>query len=294
MNFHPTKKKKTNKLKITGGIVFLVLFLEIIAPRTTSKFFITLFAPLWRVEQSIQSSGFFHSRTSLETENAQLKTEIETRAASDASISYLEKENAELKTLLGRPSIKNATLATVLSKPPFTAYDTLILDIGLDQHIDPGALVYVPNTLILASGTSTTSEGTSSNVSATSTEIHIPKIAIGTVSDVFSSTARVELFSTPGKKYDVEVGNKHIKESATARGGGIFEIIIPRDAGIAVGDAITIPSIEPIMFGSVGSIISDPARAYATVLFTLPVNPFELHFVLVGGQVPTSSKGTIK
>jgi hypothetical protein len=50
------------------------------------------------------------------------------------------------------------------------------------------------------------------------------------------------------------------------------------------------PNIETIVFGQVGTIVSDPARAYSTILFNLPINPLELHNVLV--QLPNTD-GTI-
>ncbi len=287
MNFQPTKKARHSKLKIFTILVVCIILLSAIMPKTMSSFFMAIFSPFWKIEQSVQTSGFFHSRAGLYTENTQLKSELDAIRGDAATIGYLENENNELKALLGRPQVRNAVLATILSSPPFSPYDTVVIDAGKSEGVAIGSLIYVPDMITIA-GTSanetSTSTGATSSSTSTQTELKIPKISIGKVTDIFSHTSRVELYSSAGQKFQVEIGKNHVKAEATGRGGGSFEIIIPRDADVHVGDAIIIPSIETIVFGQVGTIVSDPARAYSTVLFNLPVNPFQLHSVLV--QLP--------
>jgi cell shape-determining protein MreC len=283
MNFHPTKKSRHNKLKIFGVILACIILLYAIMPNILSGFFTTLLTPFWKVEQSVQMSGFFHSRSALFDENQQLKEKLAALETDAKTIEYLQNENVGLKALLGRPMPKNSILATVLSKPPFSSYDSIILDVGSVEGIAIGSLVYAPD-ILTQNATSTIAANSSASSSATTTESHIPKISIGKVTEVFAHTSRVSLYSSSGQKFAIEIGKNHIKAEATARGGGSFEVIIPRDADVHIGDAIVIPDIDTIIFGIVGTIVSDPARAYSTILFNEPINPFEIHNVLVQTQ----------
>ncbi len=211
--------------------------------------------------------------------------------------------------MLGRSTaltLQNSVVAAVLSKPPFSAYDSLIVDAGSNQGAQVGDKVYalanpvvystsadLPSSASTTVVTSSVSASTSQKKSATATasvpatstvqsgtaanpQIEIP---IGQVALTFGDTSIVTLFSSPGQKYPVEIGSYHIAATALATGAGMFEAMVPNNSNIAVGDPVIVPSIQTGVFASVVSVVSDPARPYSLVIFQSPVNPFSLYFV---------------
>jgi cell shape-determining protein MreC len=106
-------------------------------------------------------------------------------------------------------------------------------------------------------------------------------VLVGKVSSVAGQTSKVTLFSSPGVKYDVEVGSQHFPAIATGRGGGQYQAQLPRDMAIAAGDFVSSPSISAKPFGIVDSVLSDPAEPFLTILFASPVNIYQLRWVLV-------------
>jgi cell shape-determining protein MreC len=132
----------------------------------------------------------------------------------------------------------------------------MIVDVGSQQDIVAGSVVYA-----------------------------LGGVPIGTVTEIHDTFSKVSLFSYAGQKFDVILGKKNIAATATARGGGIFEITLPRDTEIAEGDPVSIPSIIPGVFGTVASIILVPSQAFSTILFTMPVNIHELRWVEIESHV---------
>ena len=65
------------------------------------------------------------------------------------------------------------------------------------------------------------------------------------------------------------------------RGGGNFEMILPRDFILERGSVVTLPGIFPYVVAIVDTIISDPRDSFAKILLTSPINIQELKFVEV-------------
>ena len=250
------------------GVIVVLLFFALVAPRALSGFFSTIFSPLWRVAASSYSA-----------ENSALRQQLEAQSSDVAALALLEQENADLKSMLGRTVLKNTVLAVVLKKPPFSAYDEIVIDIGADHGLVVGNTVYaVSSPSAGVPVVASTSVQVSASSSPVSSNVRVP---IGLVAEVDSTTSKVNLFSSPGNKYVVEIGKNHLAETATGRGAGTFDVVLPREAKISIGDLVVIPSIEPLVFATVSDIESNPAQPYATVLFQSPLNPFALHWVEV-------------
>lgn len=234
-----------------SSIVFVTTAIIFFAPHFFPAVFTTFARPFWRAEFSIQS-GSLKTPEQLLLQNEELKRQLEDASVRLATIQAIESENAELKTLMGRASTTPYILAAVLVRPPISAYDDLIIDAGRDHGFSTTSLVY-----------------TSGN------------IPIGKVSDVFDQTSKVILFSSIGQKFDVMIGPSHAPAVAIGRGGGQFQAEIPRGSHIVQGDTVTVSSLNGKPFGTVTSLISDPAQIFETVLFAPPVNIFNLRWVLV-------------
>ena len=191
-----------------------------------------------------------------------------------ALIVSLQTENDYLRSLLGKtPVNSDMILSSVIERPPRTPFDSLILDIGDDQDIAEGDMVF--------------SDG---------------MYAIGIISSVSKHTSTVTLFSSSGQKIDALInspieGSKDIANSTTTknikdkdylnsvtvegRGGGNFYMKLPKNIKVKIGDPIVWPSSETIVLGSIEVIDSSEGDAYSQVYFKSPINMNSLRYVQI-------------
>ncbi|MEK7463570.1 MAG: rod shape-determining protein MreC [Patescibacteria group bacterium] len=220
-------------IKIVSTIILVLVVLNMFVPTLLSSFFAWIARPFWSIEKGITDSAAF------------ISPELQ-----NATIIELQKENADLKKLFDARVSSSSVVAYILKKPPFSAYDTFIIDAGLDAGIKNGAKVYVMGGVI-----------------------------IGEIIDAASMISKVKLYSSYGEKYEVYIGSDNIQATATGRGGGSFEAVLPRDVKIQEGDTVTIPHLTTTVFGIVKKVIADPARAFSTILFSQPINIYEQKWV---------------
>ena len=216
----------------------------------------TAATPLWKAGQWVENTtspflGYFSSRRGLYIENKDLKQQVAVLNAKLSDRSLVREENSELKKMLGRDDQEKRVLGIVLVKPNQTPYDTLILDIGGNRDVAVGDKVFLESVLL------------------------------GEVTDVYPVSSKVKLYSTPDEKKTVSVGKDAISAEATGLGGGNFEVLLPRDSNVHVGDYVSIPGIQPALLGVVGRIETDSIDAFDRVYFKSEVNPFSLRFVEV-------------
>jgi len=74
---------------------------------------------------------------------------------------------------------------------------------------------------------------------------------------------------------------RNIFMQVVGRGGGNFEIILPRDLIVQKGTEVVLPGIKPFVLGIVKSFISDPRDSFQKALLVSPVNIQEIKFVEV-------------
>ncbi|MFA6094736.1 MAG: rod shape-determining protein MreC [Candidatus Paceibacterota bacterium] len=260
MNYHlQSRKKPKGKGVVAFAIVIiflgLVLFLRWMFPHMWGSLFGLLVTPVQKSENEIAASspfifGYFQSKTALVTENLQLKHDAEMGKLSSLAFDAVYRENMELKEMLGRKSSSHVVLGAVLARPPQTLYDTILLDVGSDDGIALGQKVFVGSTTV-----------------------------VGKITEVRTHQAIALLASAPGEKVEVLIGKKDISATAEGKGGGNFEIKIPKDVLVTKGDAITIPSISVGVYGVVEDIITKPADSFQYLLFKSPVNVRSVRFV---------------
>ena len=268
MSYLQDKKVQRNKIfKITlGVVVFLILFYFRVSifnglSYISQGFFRPILVIGNNVGEKFKSVGlYFVSKNSLFSENEKLKTQISESAADRANYASVVAENASLKETLGRKDIKaNMILAAILSKPNQSLYDTLTIDAGTAQRIKTGNTVFA-----------------------------FGNIPIGRVDSVYENLSKVILFSNAGEKTQgvvthAEAGQagKDTFVEVVGRGGGNFEMILPRDLTLVKGDQVVLPGISPYVLAVVQTIISDPRDPFTKALLVSPVNIQELKFVEV-------------
>lgn len=241
-------------LYILAIFLFIVFVIHTLFPSFLTGVFSALAYPVYKGEQALVAdvSKIIVSKEELVKENEDLKRRISELENQYLALPMLTAENAELKELLGRSINRTTILARVLVKPPVSLYDTLVIDIGGTNGIKVGDKVYADGDIL-----------------------------IGVISEVSGFTAKAKLYSSPGEKYDVQIGDQKVTTAATGRGNGTFEITLPRELEVKEGDPVTIPSIKPTIFGTVTSVSNDPVRAFQQVIFSTPVNMQALSWVLI-------------
>lgn len=228
-------KKISLPIKIVFIFIIILLILHFTLPQLLSSAIMIIVKPFWNLNRGLEPDI---NMLLPETQNI--------------IISQLKKENIELKDMLGRKESRNLLIAYILKKPPFSAYDSFVLDVGTKDGVSIGDKVY-------ASG----------------------NILIGDIAEVSYSSSKARLYSSYGTEYEIFIGEKNIQTKAIGRGGGTFEAVIPRDTKISEGDTISIPDISNSVFGVVGNIIADPTHVFSTVVFSQPINIYEQKWVLI-------------
>ena len=177
-----------------------------------------------------------------------------------ADYQIIVRENESLKEILSRqPEDKKFILAAVLAKPGVSPYDTLLLDLGAKD----GAII---GNLVFAEG----------------------DIPIGRLTSVTSDTAKAILFSSTRERTPVIVpsssipaGESNLFLEIIGRGGGNFEMILPRDFTLVRGDRVVLPGLRSYAVAIVETILSDPRDSFKKALLRSPVNIQDLKFVEV-------------
>lgn len=261
MSYLLDRKKKNRKIR---NVFFVVLILVILFYfrasifKGFSYFTSSTLKPVLVVSNNIGAKFdnlniYFNSKKALVTENENLKNEKNELSARITNFEILQKENDLLKESLDRSKGKNdVVLSTILVKPFLSLFDNLILDIGEDKGLETGDLV-------LAYG----------------------NIPIGRIAEVYSKSSKVILFSSNQEKTTGIIAGKNIYMDLIGRGGGNFEMILPRDLVLEKGTEIFLPDINSYVLAKVVTIISDPRDSYQKAILVSPVNIQELKFVEV-------------
>ena len=194
-----------------------------------------------------------HTKTkkSLLDENKSLKDRVQELELKMLNHSLVEEENELLRTLLGRVrDLESGVMARILKRPAESPYDTLIIDAGFQREIKEGMLVYAHG-----------------------------EVLIGTVLDVYAKTSKVKLFSSPGTRVPIRVGD--VSGTAEGMGGGNFTVELPQSIAVEEGGVITKDDAPQVPLGVVESINLNEIESLQTLLFTLPVNFYVLNEVFV-------------
>ena len=261
MSYLLDKKIKRNKYfryVIFVVVLFILIYFRSPIFRGLSYVASIIFHPVLTLGNNIgeklsNTGAYFYSKNVLLLENEDLKSKLNEQEVRMANYNSTLDENLKTKEILGRKDTKaNMILASILSKPNQSPYDTLIIDVGAKDEILFGQRVFA-----------------------------LGNIPIGRIAEVDVNSAKVILYSNPGEKTEVVVTGKDTFMQIIGRGGGNFEMILPRDFVLEKGMETVLPGITPYTVGIVQTIISDPRDAFQKALLASPVNIQELKFVEV-------------
>ena len=243
---------------VLAALVFGATLLFGIYNATISRTFApvahSIFLPMVRVAESFQHTALLLYATVADTsqlleENQALKERVASLQPIELERDLLLEQNALLKENANAPQSRKRLHATVLSVPGRSPYDTFLVDAGADQGISRDRLVFAAGSII------------------------------GRVAEVYGTTALVKLLSSPGEEYEVRIGASKIPAKALGRGGGNFEVTLPRGADVKEGDPISIPSVSSVSFGVVEKVGLGSSGTFQKILFKNPFNLYEVTLV---------------
>lgn len=261
MSYLLDKKEKRKKfLNIAFGVViFIFLFyFRLSIFNGFSYISQTIFRPILSAGNSVgekfgNSISYFLSKNSLYVENQNLQSQIKEEEVRMANYDSIVAENASLKEILGRKNEKTAMiLAAILSKPNKSIYDTLLIDAGIKEGVKVGDTVFA-----------------------------LGDVPVGRVDIVYDNSSKVVLFSNSGETTQATISNKNVFMDLVGRGGGNFEMILPRDFVLQKGDQALMPGSNAYVLAIAETVISDPRDPFTKALLRSPVNIQELKFVEV-------------
>lgn len=257
-----SQSKKINKkyfVVVLAGLAVLFLFFYFLGgfPPTFAKrglFFISrpLISLKSKVSDALESNVvLFQRKKELMAENEFLKQRINELEISGEFSKFFEEENIELKESLSFFKERELMISSILLRPGYGIYNSLIIDSGSNDGAEKGmpALAF-------------------------------KDVFLGHVFDVTSDTSKVKLVSFPGEETNVFIGNK-ISAIAVGRGGENLEIILPHDVDIRKGDIVTTLDTNPLYMGKVSEIERDLANPFQRIVFRLPVNIQELRYIFL-------------
>lgn len=250
---HDEQKKKQRR-KLLGVVLLVSLLLLLLrgpVANTLGGFFALLGRPFWfiRDELSIKYESVataLSTKARLEAENKHLKDVLDEVSLEAYSRDQLKEENDNLKAMLNRGSEYTYTLSRILSAPPVSPYDTLLIDSGSDQGVTIGMQAL--------------SQG---------------DFKVGEVTRVWGRTALVSLYSTPNTQLSVTVGSSSIPTVAWGLGGGNLRVILPRGVAVKVGDLVSIPTLGAEYAGTVDAIDRPEGSSLEAIYIRLPFDVYK-------------------
>ena len=255
------KSKPKNEHKKTLVIIVIVAVtifsFSFFAPNFSRGLFYKIARPLW-LGQSIVTApfrgigNFFSFKNNLIKKNLELESENASLKLKEIDYDILLKENQELKLEIGRRSVKNLVYSRVLSKPPKSPYDTFVIDVGSSQGVLQANRVYLSDNVI-----------------------------IGVVTTVTPNTSLVQLFSSGNNKQEAILSRTGASFELVGKGGGNFQIELPKDADVLWGDTFLYPGINSSVMGSVYYIDANSQSSFKTAYVRTPGNVFQTKSVFV-------------
>jgi cell shape-determining protein MreC len=265
MSFRRDREQKKQRQRLVAtlalaGIILLIFIVIGSKPLVSTGYRVA--TPFWQLKHqfrdrlSVATEVATRSKKDLIAEIEQLELEAEANRIALLGAEVARRENEQFREALGYVWEDESWLvAGILVRPPQTPYDILVLDVGSDDGVIRGQLVFASSGVVL-----------------------------GVVEEVFPRQAVVLLLSTPQVKTTVVLEKAGIGVTATGRGGGAYQLNVPREIDVVVGDLVVLPGRQTEIIGTVQDIIFDPRDPYQTVLVSAPTNFYQERFVYVSDR----------
>ncbi len=254
-----SKPEHKQRGKIISVIVLFCLLISFnyLFPNFIRTTFLTISRPLWIIRGVISNplsniKDYFVSKDSLIVENISLKEDITNLRLKEIDYEVLSKEFEDLKNQLNRKENLSRIVSRVLSKPPISPYDTLIIDVGSSDGIFIGNRVYLSDNIV-----------------------------IGLVKNVTPHTSLVELFSNGDREQEVTLSRTGTSFVLKGLGGANLELEVPKDTDIVLGDIFLYPKFTPAVIGSVYYIDANSQSSFKKIYVRVSGNVFSAKYVFI-------------
>jgi len=198
-------------------------------------------------------SPFIINKKTLFNENKELSARLGEANAKLWTARLLEEENRSLKNLLGRNNVNEERIVgAVLVSSNKNPYGTFIVDIGAKQGASEGDIIF-----------------------------SFERIAIGEITLVSNNHSTAILYSAPNKKTNARLETSHVPVFLVGRGGGDFEIQLPKDILVLKGEAVIFGGLDSIILGIVKEIDFKPSDSTQTIYVSSPVNVHTLDKIFI-------------
>jgi cell shape-determining protein MreC len=237
----PRRKQRSPLWLVWLGLVVVLVAGVVVFRQPAGELFWRAVAPAAHLRAALGSS-----------EAEQLRGELAAAQAKLADRDALYKETIELKALLGRTDEAGArTLAGVILRPPWTPYDTLVIDAGAAHGVVEGALVSAGGQAL-----------------------------VGRVVEVYANQSRVELFSAPGSNHQAML-NGTVPVAVEGQGGASMQALVPAGTVVAVGDEVLFPGLAGGLVATVSAVDAEAGESFIVIYMQLAANPAHLRYVEV-------------
>lgn len=253
-------KSRQNK-KFVVGLFLISLFFLAVLSGSGRNFVVSLgvavFQPFLNfgnsiVNQADNSSYLLRGKEALSKENLFLKDKLAEMEAKFLAYEIFEKENKELKEILSWPNKNEFLAARVISRPPKSPYDILVVDAGSERGIKNGMQVWAYDNIL-----------------------------IGYIFEVFVNSSKIKLASFPGDEISAVLFSSNSQIIATGRGNGNFEIKIPKSIEVNAGEKVVTFGSNSMLLGIIDKIEINPSDPFQRLYFRFPFNLQELKYVAI-------------
>ncbi len=251
------------------GIFFLLALIIYFFPKTVRTSSYTVARPIWIIQEETVSTiskirDFFTFKSWLTRENQALRDEVTALSLQANDYDTILKENDDLKILMGRQQalgsstedvnghILRRVLSRIISKPPRSPYDTLVIDTGSSEGITVGSKVFISSTLV-----------------------------VGLVTDVTPHSSLVTLFSASGQKTVAENFRTAATFEISGQGGATMTITVPKETDILWGDKFVYSALTPATLGLVYYVDNTSQSSFKTIYIRTQTNVFAIKWVFV-------------
>lgn len=245
MNYlYVSKKKQPKSLQVIWTLrlsVFIIICLLLVFGSTL----FSLFTNLWRGEAHLSQEAsiapaWLGGKSDLDARVKELQIANDELRTRITSLEAIESTYYDLVGEIGTSTKKDEILAKIIRRPPFTVFDSYVVDVGLDAGVEIGDLVLAHN------------------------------IPVGIVKSVTKNNSVVNLFSSPGEMLLVSFGTSSTQYEAYGISNAGLRSDIPIDTEITNESKVTLSDREISIVGTVHAIDKDSDSTYQSVFISLP------------------------
>lgn len=213
--------------------------------------------PVWQGRAAVAGGfqdlvAYFKSKSDLESENAALRQQVASYDSLVLSCRAVVSSREALTEAFGRTASSSGIAVGVLVHPPETVYDMLTVDAGSAEGVHIGDHARLP-------------EGG----------------LIGSVTAIFDHVAKITLYSSSAEETTAVLERNSVPVTLIGRGGGSFEVDLPREVAVEVGDKIISPELGGDLVGVVRDVSSVPTDSFKHILVEGVVNVYSVRYLLI-------------